>query len=250
MTNLSPPASLFSPGIKGVLFDLDGVLTPTAKIHRQAWAELFTAYFQDQGVTPPYTDQDYYTFIDGKPRFNGVADMLAGRGIELPFGQVDDPPGSATVTALGNKKNVEFNRILAEDHVTPYTGAVELLDALERRGIAVAVVSSSANARPVLDSAGLLDRFSVVVDAAVATANQLPGKPLPDTFVYGASQLGLAPPACVVVEDAVSGVAAGQAGGFGLVVGVDRGTGTAALEAAGANLVVSELTELLPPVVT
>jgi len=246
MNNQSHPTTLFDPRIKGVLFDLDGVLTPTAEIHRRAWAELFTGYFRDRGVTPPYTDQDYFTFIDGKPRFNGVADMLAGRGIELPFGQVTDAPGYDTVTALGNKKNREFNRILAEDHVTPYIGAVELLDALAQRGTQVAVVSSSANARPVLESAGLLDRFGVVVDAAVATANHLPGKPLPDTFVYGAKQLGLTPPACVVVEDAVSGVAAGQAGAFGLVVGIDRGTGAAALLKAGAGVVVKELTELLP----
>ena len=246
MASNNPPTGLFAPHIQGVLFDLDGVLTPTAVIHRRAWAQLFTTYFEAHSVDPPYTEQDYYTYIDGKPRFNGVADLLTGRGIALPLGQVDDPPGWDTVAALGNSKNQTFNEILAAEPMEPYLGVVDLLDSLEQHGIQMAVVSSSANARLVLDSAGLLSRFGVVVDAAVATAQRLAGKPAPDTFQFGANQLGLRPAACAVVEDAVAGVAAGQAGGFGLVVGVDRGTGAAALEAAGAGMVVSEMTELLP----
>ncbi|MCL1898155.1 MAG: beta-phosphoglucomutase family hydrolase [Micrococcales bacterium] len=246
MTTLQPTGQKILPGMDAVLFDLDGVLTPTAAFHRKAWAAMFSQFFAQQGVTPPYTDQDYFTYVDGKPRFNGVADLLAARGVVLPFGRVDDPPGDTTVTALGNKKNQAFNQILLEEHIEPYPGSVELLDGLAEQGSQVAVVSSSANARAVLESAGLLRCFRVIVDGQVAAAEQLPGKPAPDTFLYGANQLGVAPELCAVVEDATSGVAAGRAGGFGLVIGVDRGTGQAALEAAGADLVVHELTELLP----
>jgi beta-phosphoglucomutase family hydrolase len=233
------------PGMEGVLFDLDGVLTPTAAIHRRAWAAVFTAFFRQRGITPPYSDQDYFAHIDGKPRFEGVADMLASRGVALPFGQTDDPPGEDTVCALGNAKNQAFNTIIRRDPVRPYPGANALLDQLAKQGVKVAVVSSSANAKPVLAAAGLLGRFQVVVDGLVAAQERLPGKPAPDTFRYGAKLLGLYPLACAVLEDAIAGVAAARAGGFGKVVGVDRGTGAAGLRKAGADIVISELTDLL-----
>jgi beta-phosphoglucomutase-like phosphatase (HAD superfamily) len=157
------------PGVEGVLFDLDGVLTPTAAIHRRAWAAMFTDYFRSHQVTPPYSESDYYAFIDGKPRFEGVADMLASRGIVLPFGQPSDSPGDESVCALGNSKNQAFTAILRGGPVTPFPGTTEVLDALEQAGRKVAVVSSSANAKQVLSAAGLLDRFAVIVDGVVYT---------------------------------------------------------------------------------
>ncbi|MCL2803980.1 MAG: HAD-IA family hydrolase [Micrococcales bacterium] len=229
----------------GVLFDLDGVLTPTAELHRRAWAATFTAFFRAHLVEPAYAEADYFAHIDGKPRFAGVMDMLAARQLSLPFGDPTDPPGDGTICAVGNSKNQAFNAILQADPVAPYPGATDLLDALARQNKPVAIVSSSANAKQVLRAAELLDRFDVIVDGQVATAEELAGKPAPDTFVWAARRLGLYPLACAVVEDAIAGVAAARAGGFGLVVGVDRGTGEAALRANGADLVVTSLTQLL-----
>lgn len=228
------------------LFDLDGVVTPTAEVHMQAWGELFTGYLQQAGVTPAYAEQDYFAHIDGKPRYDGVRTMLASRGIELPEGTPDDSPDTETVCGLGNRKNALFTEILHRDGVTPYPGSVRLIDHLERIGVRLAIVSSSRNAPAVLRAAGLLERFEVVVDGNVASERGLPGKPAPDTFAYAAQQVGATDAASVVLEDAVSGVAAGRAGDFGLVVGVDRGAGAAALTDAGADVVVADLEELLP----
>jgi len=230
-----------------VLFDLDGVVTPTAVVHMRAWAEMFNAYLAEKAPDqPPYTDADYYAHVDGKPRYDGVRDFLASRGLTLPEGSPEDPPSAETVCGLGNRKNDAFNAVLARDGVEAYPGSIAFLDYLATLGTPLAVVSSSANASSVLESAGLLDRFQTIVSGTVATEHQLPGKPKPDTFLYAAKLLGAAAADAVVLEDAVSGVAAGAAGEFGLVVGVDRGAGPDALSAAGATLVVSDLAELVP----
>jgi beta-phosphoglucomutase family hydrolase len=235
--------------VDAVLFDLDGVLTPTAVVHMAAWSEMFNAYLagvHDAGAdTSPYTPEDYYAHVDGKPRYDGVRDFLRSRGIDLPQGSPTDPPDAETVCGLGNRKNDAFNVVLERDGVEPYPGSLALLDALRERGTPLAVVSSSANAGAVLAAAGIADRFVSVVDGRVAAALGLAGKPAPDTFLHAARECGSAPAGAVVLEDAVSGVRAGAAGGFGAVVGVDRGAGEEALRDAGATLVVGDLEELL-----
>jgi beta-phosphoglucomutase family hydrolase len=231
-----------------VLFDLDGVLTPTAELHQQAWSAMFEQ-FLDEHVGPdhePYVEADYLAYVDGKPRFDGVRSFLASRGIHLPEGDRDDPPGSGSVSALGNRKNAVFQELLRSQGIAPYPGSLRLIDHLASLRTPVAVVSSSRNAREVLEAAGLAARFAVVADGVLAAERGLPGKPAPDLFLAAAEELGVAPTAGVVVEDAVSGVAAGHAGGFGLVVGVDRGAGRDALEANGADLVVDDLGLLVP----
>jgi beta-phosphoglucomutase family hydrolase len=222
----------------GVLFDLDGVITPTAKVHERAWAELFASY--------GYTDADYLAYIDGKPRYDGVRSFLGSRNIEMPEGLPGDQPGDDTVCALGNRKDALFNEILAHEGVDPYQSSLATLDLLARLGVPAAIVSSSRNARPVLAAAGLTDRFAVVVDGVVVAERGLSGKPAPDAFLLGAQLLGVDPARTAVVEDAVSGVAAGAAGGFDVVVGVNRGAGAEALIAHGATFVVDDLGELLP----
>ncbi|MCL2536619.1 MAG: beta-phosphoglucomutase family hydrolase [Nocardiaceae bacterium] len=228
-----------------VLFDLDGVLTPTAEVHMRAWDRMFNAYLEARGGQQPYTEKDYYDYVDGKPRYDGVRSFLASRGIELPEGTPDDPPDADTVSGLGNRKNVEFSRVLETDGVQAYPGSVRLIDQLAKLQIPVAVVSSSRNARAVLQAAGLLDRFPIIVDGNVAADRGLAGKPAPDTFAAAAADLGVAVDRSVVVEDALSGVAAGRAGGFGLVVGVDRGAGAERLRESGADVVVADLGELV-----
>ncbi|MDH3682804.1 MAG: beta-phosphoglucomutase family hydrolase [Acidimicrobiia bacterium] len=222
----------------GVLFDLDGVITPTATIHESAWRELFRSY--------EYTEADYLKYIDGKPRYDGVRSFLASRGIELPYGSPSDSPGTATVCGLGNRKNELFNAILERDGIEPYPSSMATLEFLAAHSIPAAIVSSSKNAVSVLAAAGLGARFDVVVDGGVAESGGLAGKPAPDAYLLGARRLGVAPERTVVVEDAVAGVAAGAAGHFAVTIGVDRGAGVEALLAAGATFVVSDLAELLP----
>ena len=250
MNETSPPgpsgSSLDWRDYAAVLFDLDGVITPTAEVHMRAWAEMFNAYLHEAHPDQPdYTDADYYAHVDGKPRYDGVRDLLASRGIELAEGSPDDAAATDTVCGLGNRKNDAFNEVLERDGVTAYPGSVALLDHLRELGLPLAVVSSSANAPAVLEAAGLADRFETVVDGAVATREGLPGKPAPDTFQRAATLLGASYDAAVVLEDAVSGVRAGAAGGFGRTVGVDRGAGVQALTDAGADLVVADLSELV-----
>ncbi|MDR1151722.1 MAG: beta-phosphoglucomutase family hydrolase [Bifidobacteriaceae bacterium] len=227
--------------LPAILFDLDGVLTPTSQVHRRAWSALFTDYLAERGVTPPYTERDYFRHIDGKPRYQGVHDLLASRGQSLPAGTPSDSPDTLTIAGLGNRKNSIFIRLLADDGVVPFPGTVSILTELARAGKAMAVVSSSMNARHVLASAGLSGFFEVVIDGQVAAAEHLRGKPAPDTFIRAAERLKAAPRDCAVVEDAVAGVAAGRAGGFALVVGIDRGIGAAELTDAGADVVVDGL---------
>ena len=186
-----------------VLFDLDGVVTPTAEVHMRAWSEMFNAWLDDQDGQAPYTDDDYFAHVDGKPRYDGVRDFLASRGLDAP---------EDLVVELGDRKNDAFNEVLERDGVTAYPGSVALLDHLRDLDKPLAVVSSSANAPAVLDAAGLADRFVTVVSGAVAKERGLPGKPAPDTFEYAAEVLGATAATSVVLEDAVSGVQAGAAG--------------------------------------
>lgn len=246
-----------------ILFDLDGVLTPTATVHEQAWKELFEGYLASRPDVPGYRESDYFDHIDGKPRFDGVRDFLASRGIVLPEGAPSDgtagqgsaedatrqnagiqDPANATVQGLGNHKNNVFNDIVSVG-VEPFEGSVRFLEAALDRGLKVAVVSSSRNAPAVLKAAGLNGHFEIVVDGVVAAAEGLPGKPSPATYQYAAQLLGLPSEECVVVEDAVSGVQAGHAGQFHSVIGVDRGAGRQTLLDAGATSVVNDLDELL-----
>lgn len=221
----------------GVLFDLDGVITPTAVVHQRAWAELFADW--------DFTMQDYLSHVDGKPRYDGVRAFLESRGDHLPEGSPQDAAGSSTVCAMGNRKDALFAEALERDGVEPYPGSIAVLDELDRLGTRQAVVSSSRNARKVLEAAGLGDRFEHVVDGVVADEEDLVGKPAPATFLRAAELLDVDPSSSVVVEDASSGVAAGAAGGFGLVLGVDRGGNREALIANGADLVVDDLAETL-----
>ncbi len=242
------------PRRDAALFDLDGVVTPTAEVHMRAWATMFNAWLdaaraagQHRGADlAPYTDEDYYAHVDGKPRYDGVRDFLRARGVDLAEGSPEDPPSADTVCGLGNRKNDAFNEVLERDGVTAYAGSVALLDHLRELGVPLAVVSSSANAPAVLEAAGLLERFAHVVDGRVASEQGLAGKPAPATFLHAADLLGAEPARSVVLEDAVSGVRAGTAGGFADVVGVDRGAGDATLRGAGATVVVADLAELVP----
>ena len=233
-----------------VLFDLDGVLTPTAEVHMRAWKQLFTDVLERlpqhvEADRSPYTDDDYFHHVDGRPRYEGVKAFLRSRGIDLPQGTPEDSPDEVTICGLGNRKNVLFNELLDAEGIEPYPGSVALLDDLEHRGTPAAVVTSSRNGPHVLRTAGLAERFEILVDGSVATEQGLAGKPAPDTFRYAAEQLGVEPARCAVVEDAVSGVTAGARGGFGIVVGVDRGVGADTLRHAGADVVVNDLAELV-----
>jgi len=226
-------------GYGAALFDLDGVITPTAEVHERAWADLFADF--------GFTNADYLTYVDGRPRYDGVRTFLASREVELPEGDPTDPPGDSTVCAMGNRKNALFNDIIARDGIDPYPGSVMVLDLLDRLGTPQAIVSSSKNARAVLAAAGLGDRFVHIVDGVRVADEGLAGKPAPDMFLRGAELVDVEPARCIVIEDAVSGVEAGAAGHFGFVLGIDRSDQAAALRAAGADLVVSDLSETLAP---
>jgi HAD superfamily hydrolase (TIGR01509 family) len=216
-------------------------------VHRKAWKRGFDEFLASRSTDqPPFTDSDYYTHVDGKPRYDGVRDFLASRDIELPEGQPSDGPTETTVCGVGNAKNEAFNRVLEEEGVDPYPGSLALIDHLTTVGTAMAVVSSSANARKVLRAAGLEERFPVIIDGEVARDHGIPGKPEPDTFLEAARRLDVDPSEAVVVEDAISGVQAGRAGAFGLVIGVAREGDSASLAEAGADVVVADLAETVP----
>ncbi|MBB1484398.1 HAD-IA family hydrolase [Tessaracoccus sp. MC1865] len=229
---------------QAVLFDLDGVITPTAEVHMHAWADMFNGFLSTRSGQLPYTDDDYFAFVDGKPRYDGVRDFLLSRGIVLPEGRPTDDPSQLTVCGLGNRKNEAFNTIIERDGVAPYPGSKLLVEQLAAGGFKLAVVSSSKNAPAILRAAGLAPYFPVVMDGNVAARAHIAGKPAPDTFIHAAQMLDVPTRSAVVVEDAISGVAAGAAGDFGLVIGVDRGVGHEALLVAGADVVVDDLREL------
>ncbi len=244
-----PPASSNSSvwaSFEAVLFDLDGVITPTADVHQRAWREVFEEVLPilAEGDDQTYRDDDYYLHIDGRSRFEGVEALLAAHGVTLPFGSPSDPPGLDTVCAIGNRKNAVFTSILEREHIDPYPGSLAVMGRLRSSGVAMGLVSSSANARAVLTAAGMSDSFDVVVDGHVIADRRLEGKPHPDPFLEAARQLGTEPRRCVVVEDAIAGVEAGRAGGFGLVVGIARDVDPDRLREAGADVVVADLGEL------
>jgi beta-phosphoglucomutase family hydrolase len=234
-----------------VLFDLDGVLTDTAAVHARAWKTMFDDFLRDwanrheQPFEPFTIERDYKTYVDGKPRYDGVRSFLHSRGIELPEGTSEDAPDMETVRGLGNRKNDLVNRLLDDEGVIRYEGSVRLVEQLREQGIKLAVVSSSKNCAAVMEAAGIAHLFDARVDGVVAAERGLPGKPAPDTFLAAAADLGATPERAVVVEDAISGVQAGHAGGFGLVIGVDREGHPEALRSNGADLVVSDLEELV-----
>lgn len=234
-----------------VLFDLDGVLTATARLHAACWKRMFDDYLTQQAaesgepVRPFEIATDYRRYVDGKLRYDGVQAFLQSRNIQLPRGDPDDPPDRETVCGLGNRKNELIGELLDTDGVDVYETSIAWLRQLRRRGFSTAVVSASKNCRRVLAAAGIADLFDTRVDGEVAAELGLPGKPAPDTFLEGAKRLGVDPDRAVVVEDAVSGVQAGKAGHFGLVIGVDRAGNPDALREGGADLVVEDLGELI-----
>jgi beta-phosphoglucomutase family hydrolase len=237
--------------IEACLFDLDGVLTQTAVVHAAAWKEMFDAFLQERASrtgTPfePFDPvADYDEYVDGKPRYDGVRSFLGARGIELPEGTPDDPPDAETIHGLGNRKNDLVLTMIRRQGVRVYEGSVRYVRATRAAGLDRAVVTSSANAHEVLVAAGIDDLFDVLIDGLVAVHERLRGKPAPDTFLAAARALGVAPAQAAVFEDALAGVAAGRAGRFGFVVGVDRVGQAAALREHGADRVVADLAELI-----
>jgi beta-phosphoglucomutase family hydrolase len=239
-------------GLTACLFDLDGVLTQTAKVHAAAWKQMFDEYLRrraeqrgDEFVEFDLHD-DYDEYVDGKPRYDGVRSFLASRGIELPQGSPSDDPSEETIDGLGNRKNELVQTIIQEQGVEPYEGSVRYARAARDAGLRRAVVSSSTNCREVLEHAGIIDLFEEIIDGVVADRERLSGKPAPDTFLAGARAVGVAPGQAAVFEDALAGVEAGRAGNFGYVVGVDRVGQAEALKSHGADIVVRDLAELMP----
>ena len=237
--------------IRACLFDLDGVLTQTAKIHAAAWKEMFDAFLRERAAQTGESFEpfdpvaDYDEYVDGKPRYDGVRSFLAARGIALPEGTPDDPPDAATVHGLGNRKNELVLAMIERQGVEVYEGSIRYVRAVRDAGLGRAVVTSSANADEVLAAAGIDDLFDVRIDGVVAAREHLEGKPAPDTFLEGAKIVGVDASQATVFEDALAGVAAGRAGNFGHVVGVDRVGQADELLRHGADVVVKDLAELL-----
>lgn len=232
---------------RAALFDLDGVITATARLHAAAWKETLDGYLATVDPCLPRLtiETDYRVHIDGRPRYDGTAAFLESRGLALPWGSPDDPPGFSTVCALGNLKDQAFNERLAVHGADVYPDAVLLLDHLGALDLALAVVTASANADAILAAAGLTGRFAVQIDGVVVKERGLRGKPAPDPFLEASTRLGIEPGDAVVIEDAVSGLQAAKAGGFGLVVAVNRHFSPAKLEQAGADVVTDDLTTLI-----
>jgi beta-phosphoglucomutase family hydrolase len=234
-----------------VLLDLDGVITDTASIHAACWKQMFDEYLQKRATQrgeafhPFDIATDYRLYVDGKPRYDGVRDFLTSRGIELPEGSPADPPQAETVDGLGNRKNDLVNKIIEDKGVEPYEGSVKLIRQLRHQGFKIAVVTSSQNCMAVLKAANLDDCFDLQVDGNMIHAQHLAGKPAPDTYLMAAKLVGVEPTRAVVIEDALSGVEAGRAGDFGLVIGVARKGNADELRHHGANLVVNDLGELV-----
>ena len=234
--------------IRGFLFDMDGVLTKTASVHAAAWKEMFDEFLHERfgdGFVPFDPVDEYDRYVDGRARTDGTREFLQSRGIDLPEGRPDDPPGKATIYGLSNRKNELVLRKLAQDGVQVYDDTVTYLHEVVKAGYKRAVVSASANTVQVLQAAGLADLFDARVDGIVAAARGLAGKPAPDMYLAGAEMIGVAPADSAVFEDALAGVEAGRAGRFGVVVGVDRVGQAAALQAHGADIVVTDVAELL-----
>ena len=232
--------------IRACLFDLDGVLTQTAKVHQAAWKRTFDEFLRGRDPNAAeFSQDDYNRFVDGKPREDGVRDFLASRGMTLPEGSDDDGPDAATVRGVATRKNELLLRELDEHGVQVYEGSMRYLRAVKDAGLATAVVTASANGEQVVAAGGFADLIDARVDGVVAKRDGLRGKPAPDSFLAGARALGVAPAQAVVFEDALSGVAAGRAGDFGFVVGVDRVGQADGLRERGADVVVTDLEQLL-----
>jgi beta-phosphoglucomutase family hydrolase len=238
-------------GVDACLFDLDGVLTQTAKVHAAAWKKMFDEYLSRRAAArgeeyvPFDPVADYDEYVDGRPRYDGVSAFLGSRGIEPPRGTPDDDPAAETIDGIGNRKNELLLEMIHEQGVEPYDGSVRYAQAALDSGLRRAVVSSSTNCRDVLRAAGIEGLFEEIIDGVVAEREHLHGKPAPDTFLAGARALGAEPSEAAVFEDALAGVQAGRAGSFGFVVGVDRVGQARALKEHGADVVVSDLSELL-----
>jgi beta-phosphoglucomutase family hydrolase len=237
--------------VRACLFDLDGVLTDTASVHTKAWKAMFDAYLSERAertgdkFIPFDAGADYRKYVDGKKREDGVKSFLDSRGIQLPDGNPDDPGGAETIYGLGNRKNEMFQKVLEKDGVEVFDGSRRYLEAVSAAGLGIAVVSSSANTRDVLEITGL-DRFvQQRVDGITLREEHIKGKPAPDSYLRGAQLLDVPPDAAAVFEDALSGVEAGHAGNFGYVVGVDRVGQAEDLRRSGADVVVTDLAELL-----
>jgi len=243
-------ASITTSRFDAVVFDMDGVVTQTATVHAAAWKALFDGYLEERAARtgesfkPFDVEADYLTYVDGKPRYDGVRDFLASRGITLPWGSPSDPPDAETVCGLGNRKNDYFLREVAEHGVQAFPSTVTLIHQLHDAGVRTAIISASKNTNAILAAAGVSDLFAAQVDGTVAERRGLPGKPDPAVFVEAARELGVAPRRAVVVEDAEAGVEAGHKGGFGLVIGVDRADHADALRSHGADVVVKDLAEV------
>ena len=258
MTCARPPDRVAPPAVRlpagryvAVVLDLDGVLTDTAALHLAAWTRLFDGYLPHRGGVAGedhrrFTEADYRRYVDGKPRYDGVRDLLAARGISLPYGDPADPADRETVCGLGNRKDEDVRARLAAGGLRAFPDALVFLRDARAAGLRLGVVSASRNAATVLAAVRLRDRFDVLVDGVVAQELGLPGKPDPATFLEAARRLGATPADTVVVEDAVAGVVAGRRGGFGLVVGVARTGSPEGLRGAGADAVVGDLGRLVP----
>jgi beta-phosphoglucomutase family hydrolase len=238
-------------GVRACLFDLDGVLTQTAKVHAAAWQEMFDGFLRERArsLGEPYVPfdpvADYDAYVDGRPRADGTRTFLSSRGIHLPEGTPDDPPEAETVQGLSNRKNVVVLRMMRQDGVRTYAGSVRYVTAVREARLRRAVVSSSANCREVLAAAGIEDLFEVRVDGLTMQREHLAGKPAPDMYLAAARAFAMDATQCAVFEDALAGVVAGRAGGFGFVVGVDRAGQADELIAHGADIVVTDLAELM-----
>lgn len=232
--------------IHACLFDLDGVLTDTAAVHRAAWAATFDPVLEAHGQ-PKFTDDDYAEYVDGKPRLDGVRDFLASRDLHLPEGSDDDPDDVETVNGIGNRKNRDLLKRIKDDGVHVFPGSRAYLAAAVEAGLRCVVVSSSANTKDVLEVTGLADSIEERVDGVTIRTAGLPGKPAPDSFLAGAERVGVEPSRAAVFEDATAGVEAGRRGGFGFVVGVNRldDAHERALREHGADVVVTDLADLL-----
>lgn len=242
---------MFSGSYKATLFDMDGVLTDTAKLHSKAWKQMFDTFLENycnktgENCEPFDIKTDYIQYVDGKLRYDGAASFLESRGIDLPQGGPYDAPGFNSVCALGNLKSEIFNELFDREGVEVFPGALKLLDKVREAGMLTAVVSASNSCVNILTKAGVINQFNGIVDGLEASRLGLPGKPLPHTFLRAAEMLNVKPESSVVIEDAVAGVQAGRDGGFGLVIGVDRDDNTEALKAHGADIVVKDPGDLL-----
>jgi len=235
---------------EAVIFDLDGVITQTALVHARAWKQTFDLYLRnrEEKLNETFVEfthaSDYLPFVDGKPRYEGVASFLESRKINLPYGTTEDIPEEESICGLGNLKNKIFNEILEKDGIKVYPGTIELIMDLKSRGIKIGLASSSKNSNKVLETAGILNLFQVRIDGVVSAELGLKGKPEPDIFRTACTQLNAEYSRSVVVEDAVSGVRAGSMGNFGLIIGVARENNEAELSANGADIVVKDLEEV------